>query len=367
MNIVWFSWKDINHPQAGGAENISWHLMKNLVENGHSVHLITAQYPAAKKNDSIDGIPISRIGNRVNVYIKARSLYRKNLHTWADMIVDEMNTIPFGAAFYSKQKKHVLLTYQLARAVWFYQLPLPLSVIGYLMEPIYLYLLSRKYTCVLTESKSTKNDLMKYGFGAKSVHIFHVGTELTPVASLAPKKDLNKVLILGAMRPMKRTLDAVKGFEIARDINPSLILTIAGDNTGSYANKVMDYVKQSRHSEAISVLGRVGASERIQLMQQASVILVTSIKEGWGLIVTEANTQGTPAIAYDCDGLRDSVTDNITGKLVTSGDTSALGKAIVEMLGNPSSYEKIRFAAWNSSKEYTFKAGYRDFERHTGL
>ena len=64
-------------------------------------------------------------------------------------------------------------------------------------------------------------------------------------------------------------------------------------------------------------------------MRQASVILVTSVKEGWGLVVTEANSQCTPAIVYDVDGLRDSVQNGKTGVVVANNDYRAMGHAIV--------------------------------------
>ena len=44
--------------------------------------------------------------------------------------------------------------------------------------------------------------------------------------------------------------------------------------------------------------------------------MAPSLAEGWGLTILEANTLGTPAVAYDVPGLRDSVRDGQTGWLV---------------------------------------------------
>jgi len=46
------------------------------------------------------------------------------------------------------------------------------------------------------------------------------------------------------------------------------------------------------------------AGQTIGLLQKSHVLAVTSVKEGWGLVVTEANPQGTPAVVYNVDGLR---------------------------------------------------------------
>ena len=48
-------------------------------------------------------------------------------------------------------------------------------------------------------------------------------------------------------------------------------------------------------------------------MAEAHVLLMTSVREGWGLVVTEANACGTPAVVYNVPGLRDSVRNEETG------------------------------------------------------
>lgn len=360
MNIVWFSWKDINHPEAGGAESVSWRLMQSLVKDGHKVRHITARYTGSEAKSINEGVEVWRTGSRFSVYPKARKLFKKQMVDWPDLVIDEMNTIPFGAGFYTR-KKSVLLTYQLARKVWFYQMPFPISVVGFAIEPIYLFMLSRKYKVALTESESTRQELSHFGFSKENIKTFRVGIDLKPIVTLEKKDNMNSVLILGAMRPMKRTLSAIRGFENARDSNPELHLTIAGDTTGVYAEKTLKYIEKSRHKSAINVLGRVTAEQRLQVMRKATLILVTSIKEGWGLIVTEANSQGTPAIAYNSDGLRDSIRDQSTGLLIKSGDELALGKAINELVGNKDNYERLRQQAWQNSKQYTFENSYKDF------
>ena len=362
MNIIWFSWKDIKHPQSGGAEVISNKLMVNLVQDGHKVTLITSRYPGSKEHSVINGVDIFRTGNRFTVYWKAFRLFRKRFADKPDLVIDEMNTMPFGCALYTSTPA-VLLAYQLARKVWFYQMPFPLSVIGFLLEPVYLFVMSRFYKTVLTESESTRRDLQKYGFSANKIHVFRVGLELQPLAKLPSKKSLATILVLGSVRPMKRTLDAIKAFERASDQNPQFNLIVAGDASGKYGENVLIYCKESRHRTRINFMGRVSVATRKKLMRESSLILVTSVKEGWGLIVTEANSQGTPAIAYDCDGLRDSVEDGVTGLLVPAGDTTALGDAINSCLLDRPAYERLRKQAWSSSKQYTFKNSYTDFKQ----
>ncbi len=362
MRIVWFSWKDINHPEAGGAELVSDHIRKNLSANGHSVILITARYRNSKKYEAVDGIEVLRYGGKYSVYAKARKQYRGVLEDGpVDLVVDEMNTLPFFAGFYSGDVPRILLTYQLARKVWFYQMVFPLSLVGYILEPLYLKLISGRYNLILTESESTKCDLQKYGFNQDAIRVFKVGMELEPLRALGLKKVSGNILFLGALRPMKRPLEAVRAFEHARERMPRLRLKIAGDTSGKHGKKVLDYINKSKHKSAISVLGRVSGDDRINLLKNSDIILVTSVKEGWGLIVTEANSQGTPAVAYNTDGLRDSIIDNETGLLVDDGDNKKMGNTICELLLDASKYKYLRTNAYSHSKQFTFSNSYNDF------
>lgn len=349
----------MQHPLAGGAETVSSQIMEHMVRDGHEVHLLTARFQGSLQEETVNGVRIYRQGNRVSVYMKAWRQYRKQYRSWPDLVIDEMNTIPFAFALYGKQRS-ILLTYQLARQVWLYQMPLPISWVGYTLEPLYLQLLSRQYKIALTESQSTKNELVRYGFKASAISVFRIGMALEPLKKL-PNKQSKTVLILGAMRPMKRTLDAVKAFEVARDIQPDLRLVVAGDKNGAYAKKVVKYIARSHHADCIKIHGRVTDEERLHLMRDAAVILVTSVKEGWGLIVTEANSQGTPAVAYDVDGLRDSVHHETTGILVPNGDYAAMGKAVIDLVADQQRYEIYRHAAWKDSQQYTFENSYQDF------
>lgn len=358
MKVLWLSWKDREHPQAGGAETVSGEIMDRLARDGHEVTLLTAHYTGASAEAVKNGVRIYRGGNRYTVYREAKRLYKKEFQDWPDIIIDEMNTLPFGSGFYSKTKS-ILLCYQLAREVWLYQMFPPLSWIGYLSEPFMLRRLAGRYSITATESESTKKDLERYNF--KNVFTFRVGMELPPLKSLKPKNKSNVILSLGSIRPMKRTLHAVKAFEAACDKNSSLRMTIAGDASGSYAEKVIEHIKQSRHAESIEILGRISPKEKLKLMQSADLIVVTSVKEGWGLIVTEANSQGTPAIGYDTDGLRDSIRDGSTGVLSPDGDFVAMGNRIVAMLSDEKKYDSMRTAAWEWSKEFTFEKSYKDF------
>ena len=56
------------------------------------------------------------------------------------------------------------------------------------------------------------------------------------------------------------------------------------------------------------MFGRVDEATKHELMARAHGQLATSVREGWGLVVSEAAAVGTPTMSYDVPGLRDSTT-----------------------------------------------------------
>lgn len=363
MRILWLSWKDIHHPQAGGAEVVSAELMKRLVKDGHDVLLVTAAYPGALATDTIDGYKVVRKGGRFSVYWHAYRHVKKELADWPEYVIEEVNTIPFFSRLYLPRLPRKMFFHMLCREIWFYQLPAPLGAVGYVAEPVYLRFLSREQAIAMSDS--TKQDLLRYGFADEQTSVISEGIELEPIRSLPQKytHDAPTIVSLGSMRAMKRTADQVRAFEIAKESMPSLRMKIAGDGNGRYGEKVLAMIASSPYGYDIEYLGRISKKEKIALLKKSHLITVTSVKEGWGLIVTEAASQGTPAVVYDVDGLRDSVRNGKTGVVCRANTPTDLAQHIVAVLSDESYYQLLRKNAWQWSKSINFETCYQQFNK----
>ena len=353
------AWKDAEHPSAGGAEVVKSQICQRLVRDGHTVVQLTAGFKGGAPEAYLDGCKVIRVGGRYSVYWQARRYYRCRLRGWADLVIDECNTVPFFASTYVSEK-NCMVIYQLAREIWFYQMKWPLSMIGYLLEPIYLRSLNKNLA--VTICSSTRNDLLKLGFRPERVKIIRMASEAPPEKNIGVK-DLSTsptLMYFGSLREMKRPHHVVQAFIEAKTRMPELRLILAGGGEGAYLDKLMALIKSSGYSDSIICTGRVSEEEKIALMKRAHLIAVTSVKEGWGLIVTEAAAQGTPAVVYDVDGLRDSVKNGITG-LVTPSSPQDLADGIIRLLTDEGFYAQCRRAAWEWSQELTFENSYIDF------
>jgi glycosyltransferase involved in cell wall biosynthesis len=362
MNILWFTWKDLTHPNSGGAEVVNEEITKRLVKDGYNVILLVGGYKDCKSEETINGYKVIRLGSKLTTYYAAYRYYKKNLKEWPDYIIEEVNTIPYFTQYYTKAKRSLII-HQLAREVWFYEMKFPFSLIGYILESIYVRLLNKNK--VITISNSTKNDLKKVGFLDKNIDIMSMGTDIKALMNL---DNLGKfsdptIVSLGRITSMKKTIDQVKAFESAKQEIPNLKLKIAGFGNDKYFNTFVKYISQSEYHEDIEYLGKISNDKKIELMKKSHIITVTSIKEGWGLIVTEAASQGTPAIVYDIDGLRDSVKHMETGLITTSNNYHVLSLDIVKLLNDKKLYTELQINGWEWSKTVTFEQCYEDFSK----
>lgn len=366
MKILWLSWKDKQHPYAGGAEVVLHELCKRLIAEGHEVTILTARYTGAKKYDHLDGAKVVRIGtNSYTHSFLALAYYLRHFRNQFDVIVDVVNTAPYLASLFRGNAKHLLFYHQLARKIWFYETKRPLSWLGYyLLEPGATFLLSHFGNGkIITISNSSKHDLIRHGFKSDRIAVISQGIELQPVKNLDKIKKYSQptLLSLGTIRPMKGTAEQIKAFELAKPKIKNLKLKVAGGAVGEYGQKVLNMIENSPYAKDIEYLGKVNQKQKIELMRRSHLILVSSVKEGWGLIVTEAASQGTPAVVYDVDGLRDSVQHQVTGLISRANTPGAMATQIIRALQDSKLYTKLRQEAWTWSHQITFDKSYKDF------
>ena len=367
MSILWLTWKDIHHPAAGGAELVAHELCLRLLRDGHRVTMLTSSYPGAVAEEISGRLHIIRVGgNRYTHPVQALAYYMRNLRGQYDYLIEEVNGgAPYFSVPFAKRERAIMLYHQLARVNWLYEIKRPFSYLGYYcLVPLATRLASLARTPVITVSESTRQALTHHGFDQERIYLISEGIDVTPVAELGSIRKFARPTLLsfGAMRAMKRTLDHIRAFEKAKRTIPDLQLKIAGNAGTPYGRRVLARIERSPHHDSIEYMGPVSKSEKIRLLQRSHLILQTAIEEGWGLTVTEAASQGTPAVAYDVAGLRDSVRHGETG-LITAALPDALAGGINTLLTQKDLYEKMRQKAWQWSKQITFDQSYRDFLR----
>jgi len=229
-----------------------------------------------------------------------------------------------------------MFIHQLAREVWWYESTFPLNALGFLAEPLYLRLYQR--VPVITVSASTKHDLLQLGFKGP-ITIVPEGVE--PIAeSAVAKPNEPHFLYVGRLAPSKRIDHIVRALSLFRRETGTGQLWLIGTGSKRYQQSLTKLSRRLGLEDHITFYGRVSSSEKHRMMATAHCLLVTSVREGWGLVVSEANACGTPAIVYDVPGLRDSVRHEKTG-LVVASTPASLAAAMVRLTSDSGLYHRL--------------------------
>lgn len=346
MRILLFNWRDIKNPHAGGAEIFTHEIIKRWAAKGHDVTLFTSKFPGCRLEEKIDNIKIIRDGGKYTVYWKARDHYNKQFKGEFDIVIDEVNTFPFFTPFYVKEPI-VCLIHQLAVEFWFYEVKFPFSLFGYILEPYYLKIYRNFPT--FTVSESTKHDLLNLGFS--DIYVIPEGLNQKALEKIPEKEKEPTLIYVGRLKRAKRPDHVINVFKLVKEEISNAKLWIVGD--GYFKEDLMKIVK--RYSlEDVHFFGRVSERKKMELMKKAHVIVVPSIREGWGLIITEANACGTPAIGYNVPGLKDAIKNGETGLLTERNDQKSLAKTILKFFKDNSFREKLTKNALKWSHDFSW-------------
>ena len=162
-------------------------------------------------------------------------------------------------------------------------------------------------------------------------------------------------LYVGRMAPSKRVDDIIRALARYRQPGRDGRLWLVGEGSTDYLARLRALAGSLGVAAHVDFLGRLPATEKHERMARASVLLMASVREGWGLSVAEANACGTPAVVYDVSGLRDAVRDGETG-LVVQPTPEALAEGMARLIGDPALRARLTTEARRWSSTFSFQA-----------
>ncbi|MEO7312939.1 MAG: glycosyltransferase family 4 protein [Chitinophagaceae bacterium] len=151
---------------------------------------------------------------------------------------------------------------------------------------------------------------------------------VTAINRLYPK--LNKRLKLLFVGSLSQRKGIANLFEAVKDFGAHIELTLVGSKTGGHCPALDAALNSHRWIPSLS------HDEVLKLMRESDVLVFPSLFEGFGLVITEAMSQGTPVITTDRTAGPDLITDGHNGWLIEAGSTDALKASIEEILARPS-------------------------------
>jgi glycosyltransferase involved in cell wall biosynthesis len=338
-HILILNERDLDHPRAGGAEIHMFEVFGRLATAGDRVTMLCAGFRGGAAETTIAGVNVRRLGKtRRGYYLRIVSACRRYLAVERpDVLVEAHNKLPFLSPLYTRVPR-LIIVHHLFGTTAFQQVPAPVAAVVVAAE----WLIPRVYKGVsfIAISQSSRDDMVRRGLLPDRIRVVLCGVDHARYrvgdGTRAPQP---LAVFVGRIETYKRLDVLLRAFGAVCDQGVDARLVIAG--TGDALDRVRQLVDELDLGGRVDLPGFVTEEEKVRLLQQAHAVVQPSDKEGWGLTVIEANACGTPVIAADAPGLRDSVRDGETGLLVPPGDEAALAAALRRLFQDPALRERL--------------------------
>jgi len=333
MNILILNWRDIQHPEAGGAETHLFEIFSRLVNrHGHSVTLLTTRFKGCEERAVCRGIEVLRYGDNYTFNRQSPSFIKKLLKDRRfDCIIDDVNKLPFYSNKRFSGIPCCVFFHHLFGKTVFKLTNFPTALYIYLTEKRYGRNYGKIPCCAV--SKSTADELLKQGVDAGNLTIIENGIDVDrycPDGSVTREDDL--LLYVGRVKKYKRVDHILLAMSVLRKSGLKLRLAVVG--TGDDLPRLKKLAAELGLTDAVDFAGFVDEDKKIEYLRRAALFVNPSEKEGWGITNIEASACALPVAANDAPGLRDSVVDGETGLLYKENDVTSLTESLKKLLGD---------------------------------
>ena len=345
-HVLAVNFRDPAHPDAGGAELHLEHILLEAVRRGFRVTWLAAGFAGGASDSEHRGIRIVRRGSWWSFGAVVPGVLRREFsHPAPDLVIEDINKAPCFTPWWTRAEVAVIVPH-LFGVTAFREAPPPLALAVVLLESLIPYVYRRSRFVAISES--TQADLARRGIPPARVAVVHCGLDhasYRPDPGVA-RSEAPTVLYIGRVRRYKGVDWVMRSMPRVLERVPGARLVVVGD--GPYLPELRRTALRLGVQAAVEFAGFLPLAEKVRWLNQSWVLVQPSPKEGWGLTVVEAGACGTPVIAADSPGLRDSVRDGETGLLVPWGDDARLADAMVSVLGDPALRSRLGEAgrAW---------------------
>lgn len=353
------NWRCARNPLAGGAEIYLQETFRRLVARGHVVTQLAERFAGSAEEELIDGIRVIRFGGKwtfnFSVYGRVARIADEGRY---DIVIDDLNKIPFYSPWFTKRPVLAILMHLFRGSVFRETLP-PMAAYVWLTETMIPLAYRNCRFAVLSES--SKKDTVRVGIDPARITVIPPGTDFDrfqPDPSV-PREPV--VLHVGRLKKYKSTDHLLRAARLLNDRGVKFTVVIVGD--GDDKPRLEALAAKLGLGGVLRFTGFIPEEEKVRWYRRAAVLVENSVKEGWGLIVMEANGCGTPSIVARSPGLVDSSKDGVNGLMYDYGDVPALAERVERLLKDEPLRQKLGQQAVEWARQWTWDAAADQMEK----
>ncbi|MEA1936782.1 MAG: glycosyltransferase family 1 protein [Patescibacteria group bacterium] len=213
---------------------------------------------------------------------------------------------------------------------------------------------------IITPSESTKKDLIKfYKIDAEKIKVIYHGVENSKYQASSIKrlnKENSSILFIGRLEKRKNLVNLIKAFKIFKESYKlqatSYKLILAGKAGFGFA-EIKKAIQDSPFQKDIILKNYVSEKEKDELYKNASVFILPSFYEGFGLPVLEAMNYGTPVICSNVSSLPEAAGD--AALLINPNKPEEIAEAINKIFSDDGLREKMIKKGFQNAQKFSWE------------
>ena len=325
----------------GGGERWYRALAERLAADGFEVTYLTLRQWEPGEEPEIAGVRVAAVGPRMELYVEGRrrigpairfgwGVFRHLLRNGRRYDVVHCASTPFfaliGAGLARRGRYRLLVDWieVWTRSYWREYLGRLKGTIAWAIQRFSTRFGERAFTFARLHERRLRAE----GFRGP---IDVIGVYSGPLDSPEPAEAEPVVVFVGRHIPEKGVLALPEALRLARDELPKLRGEILGD--GPLREDVERRVRETGLADAVSVPGFVGEKEVRSAVRRALCLALPSTREGYGLVVIEAASLGTPSVVvnHPDNAALELVEDGVNGVVAASGEPGELAAAFLRV------------------------------------
>lgn len=359
MDILHLAFEDHLRPGSGGG-GVRTHEINRRLSDRHRITVVTTRYRGARRRieDGVLyrplGLPLGYYGSVISYHLCVPFLV---LWTRADLVVEDF-AAPMSSVLVPlwTRRPTVAVVQWLFAAETSRRYRLPFHVLekwGVRLHRRFVAASGYMADELAALSPGVQVDVVYAGVDRDDGH----GLPMPPTVA----RQANTVLYLGRLQEGAKGLDLLlEALAQLAQGNAQIHLVVAGD--GPYRRDAQLLVDKLDLADQVTFLGWVRGEAKWNQLRRASVVVVPSRFESFGLVVLESFAAGTPVVAFDLPSMRELVRKDC-GILVPAFDVVALADAVATLLANPPEVERMGAAAQARAAGFSWDDAARAQER----
>ena len=351
----------------GGADKRLWELARKLAENGeHEVHIFGMKWWQGADTIVSDNVHLHGVCDVRELYNEQgiRSITEAIIFSLrvlpallqADYDVIDCNEFPYFPCFAGKvasmiKRKPLMITWLEVWDIYWREYLGPIrGTIGRIVERLTM----RLPDGIVAISQKTRDDLIHCHVKPERIDVIPVGIDLERITVIPPASTATDVLFAGRLISEKRVDLLLNAIAIARKKVPALRCAIIGD--GPERNSLEDLTSKLGLNENVTFTGFVDQDGLTAFMKSSKIFVLPSVREGFGLVIIEANACKLPviSISHEMSAVRELVRDGVNGFLVNRDSPDAIADVILKLISDDALREKLAENGFEMSKKFAW-------------